>query len=64
MTANNASQWLPIIKSTYPEIALVPKTEIRVCELHFDGDNMINVGMKKNLIPGAVPNVRYVIYII
>lgn len=57
MTSSNAEQWIPLIKSTYPEKVSFPQSKIVVCDLHFNADSVLTLGNKKQLINGAILNI-------
>lgn len=58
VTSRNKNEWIPIIKSTYPENVPFPISKIVICDLHFDASDIITLGSKKHLTIDAVPKVR------
>lgn len=62
VTSNDAEQWIPIIKSTYPENIPFPQSKIVVCDLHFNQDSILDLGKRRQLIPGSVPNIGYAVF--
>lgn len=62
MNSNDPEQWIPLIKSTYPENITFPKSKTVVCDLHFDPKYIIDKGRSKQLVVGALLNVGYGFY--
>lgn len=57
VNSKNEEQWIPIIKSTYPENVLFPQSKIVVCDLHFETKYILGSEKRKLLVPGAILSV-------
>lgn len=56
------SNWMEIIKASYPEGQNLPSSRIVICDLHFDGEDILKKAGKTVLKEGALPKHLYVIF--